>query len=258
MQGKVDTILNSDAGTMAKALAPVSLARAKQFITELANLRDGDTLASERFKSKFAELLPPESEMESLLLEFHRAVTPPSRSGEAVVKVLRQGESPFVNPLAWGVFQELTGKPLGSVEFINPPPDIALNDWWVDWLKWLLRFAWDARDARGREFIVLRLLRMDPASVLWLLRPGSNSLPSPLMQVLRHLFKLADRMRHCGNPDCVAPYFFAARRSQKYCSDACSLPSQREFKRQWWAEHGSQRRKARKHGPTRSQRKRGN
>ncbi len=58
-------------------------------------------------------------------------------------------------------------------------------------------------------------------------------------QVLLRAFEIADRMRRCPNPDCPAPYFIAQRRSQKYCSDACALPAQREFKRDWWREHGS-------------------
>jgi hypothetical protein len=58
-------------------------------------------------------------------------------------------------------------------------------------------------------------------------------------QVLLRAFEVADRMRFCPTPNCPAPYFMAQRRSQKYCSDACSLPAQRECKRTWWREHGA-------------------
>jgi hypothetical protein len=58
-------------------------------------------------------------------------------------------------------------------------------------------------------------------------------------QVLLRAFEVADRLRFCPTPKCPAPYFIAQRRSQKYCSDACSLPAQRECKRAWWREHGS-------------------
>jgi hypothetical protein len=61
----------------------------------------------------------------------------------------------------------------------------------------------------------------------------------PFAQVLLRAIVVADRMRRCGNPDCPAPYFIGGRRSQRYCGDACSLPAQREFKRTWWREHGS-------------------
>jgi hypothetical protein len=42
----------------------------------------------------------------------------------------------------------------------------------------------------------------------------------------------------CQNADCPAPYFFAARHGQKYCSEECARPAQREFKNNWWKEHG--------------------
>ena len=59
-------------------------------------------------------------------------------------------------------------------------------------------------------------------------------------QVLLRAVDVADRMRRCPTPACAAPYFIAQRRSQRYCSDACALPAQREFKRIWWREHGNQ------------------
>jgi hypothetical protein len=64
--------------------------------------------------------------------------------------------------------------------------------------------------------------------------------------VLLRAMHISDRMRYCANPACPAPYFIARRRSQKYCTDACALPAQREFKRAWWSEHGPEWRKKRK------------
>jgi hypothetical protein len=69
--------------------------------------------------------------------------------------------------------------------------------------------------------------------------------------------QIADRMRYCPNPTCPAPYFIARRRSQKYCSDDCALPAQRELKRAWWKEHGDEWRKARKGSTKKPKRKRG-
>lgn len=63
--------------------------------------------------------------------------------------------------------------------------------------------------------------------------------------VLHRALHVVDRMRYCPNPECPAPYFIAKRRSQKYCSEICALPAQREFKRRWWAEHGEARRRSR-------------
>lgn len=67
-------------------------------------------------------------------------------------------------------------------------------------------------------------------------------------QVVLRAFEVADRMRFCPTTNCPAPYFIAQRRSQKYCSDACSVPAQRECKRSWWREHGNH---ARRRGTSR-------
>jgi hypothetical protein len=60
----------------------------------------------------------------------------------------------------------------------------------------------------------------------------------PFLLVSLRALQITDRMRYCPSPTCLAPYFIARRRSQKYCSDTCALPAQRELKRAWWAEHG--------------------
>ena len=79
----------------------------------------------------------------------------------------------------------------------------------------------------------------------------------PFSLVGLRALQIADRMRYCPNPTCLSPYFFAYRRSQKYCTDACALPAQRELKRAWWKEHGDEWRKARKASTKKSQQKRG-
>jgi hypothetical protein len=48
---------------------------------------------------------------------------------------------------------------------------------------------------------------------------------------------VADRAKRCGNIDCPAPYFIATKRWQKYCTEKCAGPANREAKRQWWHEH---------------------
>lgn len=59
-----------------------------------------------------------------------------------------------------------------------------------------------------------------------------------LIMVFLHGLNIADRLRFCSSPGCPAPHFIATMRRQKYCSETCALPAQRQFKRQWWAEHG--------------------
>jgi hypothetical protein len=61
--------------------------------------------------------------------------------------------------------------------------------------------------------------------------------PTPLEAALAYFRRSADRALYCPNPDCPAPYFFATRKGQKYCSSVCALPSQREAKRRWWNEN---------------------
>ena len=63
--------------------------------------------------------------------------------------------------------------------------------------------------------------------------------PDAFAQVLLRAVDVADRMRRCPTPACPAPDFIGQRRSQRYCSDACAVPAQREFKRIWWREHGN-------------------
>jgi hypothetical protein len=49
--------------------------------------------------------------------------------------------------------------------------------------------------------------------------------------------KLIDKLRLCPNPRCPAPYFFATKKGQKFCSTVCAEPAQRESKRKWWNEN---------------------
>jgi hypothetical protein len=61
----------------------------------------------------------------------------------------------------------------------------------------------------------------------------------PVTGCERIFMRLSGRTSVCRNSACPAPYFFAVRTSQKYCSDACAAPAQREFKKNWWAKHGA-------------------
>jgi hypothetical protein len=75
--------------------------------------------------------------------------------------------------------------------------------------------------------------------------------------VLIRAFHALDRMRYCLNPECPAPYFFAKKRRQRYCTEECAGAGQRELKRVWWAEHGDAWRKAREASSKKSRRIRG-
>lgn len=75
--------------------------------------------------------------------------------------------------------------------------------------------------------------------------------------VLLRAIDVSDRMCRCPDPDCPAPYFIAQRRSQRYCSEACAQPAQRELKRRWWREHGGAWRRARRKRRTSGSARRG-
>jgi len=50
----------------------------------------------------------------------------------------------------------------------------------------------------------------------------------------------AERLRVCARPDCANPFFIAHHLRQNYCSQICATWGQRQWKLQWWKEHGKQ------------------
>ncbi len=124
-----------------------------------------------------------------------------------------------------------------------------------------LAMAWDATDLRRFEWYTWKAQRdyeFEAASARHKVtpshlasRPGdelkvkaaiieSEEPPAtitPVEAAIFHLRQNRKRALHCPNPDCPAPYFFAMKKGQKYCSPECAKPSQRESKRRWWAEN---------------------
>lgn len=60
-------------------------------------------------------------------------------------------------------------------------------------------------------------------------------------------------LRICRRKDCLTPYYVATRKDQKYCGTDCS---QAVATRRWWALHGKEWRKKRKHKGKRKKKKR--
>lgn len=132
----------------------------------------------------------------------------------------------------------------------------------------VLGMAWRRPTVLSRQLCILQLLGtyvgLNGSEVGKAIYEGDEfwagwleSRVDPFSLVGLRALQIADRMRYCPNPTCPSPYFIAYRRSQKYCTDACALPAQRELKRAWWKEHGDEWRKARKGLSKKSQRKRG-
>jgi hypothetical protein len=115
-----------------------------------------------------------------------------------------------------------------------------------------LRSAWDAPEQRQREWklFVLRQTYHDAVVLSQLTREGrwehgpeltkllSDAPPLNSFEAAIYYFqKISDRAKRCGNESCPAPYFIAIKRWQKFCSEACAGPVNREQKRRWWHEN---------------------
>lgn len=90
--------------------------------------------------------------------------------------------------------------------------------------------------------------------------PGRIRLPHPpqelpIEKAFDYLVKHHNRARYCLNAECPAPYFFASRHSQRYCSEVCAQSGERETKRKWWAKHGAAWRKKQKLGASKTARR---
>lgn len=122
------------------------------------------------------------------------------------------------------------------------------------WLRDMLRRAWDASDMRERDWLLFRFRdsyaamerRGDMPSNERMKEDftadvtGPRYFPPPVTAVEAAAFYLQrnfNRARHCLNPDCPAPYFIVSKKGQRYCSEECAKPAQREAKRKWWTEH---------------------
>jgi hypothetical protein len=130
-------------------------------------------------------------------------------------------------------------------------------------LRDFLRKAWDAIDPRNRDWFLFKfrdmylqvMLRVRAVTSegeygpMPLLIPatvaeaqaaiGPRNDPPPITRIeaaVIHLQRSSKALR-CPNPTCSAPYFFATKQGQKFCSPECATPSRRESKRRWWHEN---------------------
>ena len=150
----------------------------------------------------------------------------------------------------------------GLEEQINRLPNMTVEEMgenaWVATLKLMLGDLWTEPDYRQKEWGVFAfryalykwgdnsLRKIDLFKILY--DPAKRFRvppPTPFELALSYLVKAGDRARYCANPECPAPYFFVKRKNQRYCSEICAAPAQRELKRKWWSEHGEEWRKAR-------------
>lgn len=191
--------------------------RAEGFLLELANLKQADPRAISRFREKYPDFfIPPQAEKGEVRLA---STSPAARLG------LYEVDDSFPRPM--------------------------FN------LQVLLRRACERPTALEREVSLSLALQEVHKQFLRAterkLSEGPNPSLDTVWKALGNIFvalmpakRLADRMRSCVNPACPAPYYIAKRRGQKFCTEICAAPAQREQKSAWWSEHGEKWRKKRK------------
>jgi len=119
------------------------------------------------------------------------------------------------------------------------------------YLSFLVRKGWDAPTLREREWYfgdaesLARYMHSEKPEgwttdyAPWVVYRFSDppARATALEAVFYYLRRRIDHVRHCGNPNCPAPYFFATKKGQKYCSEECAAPAQRASKLKWWNEN---------------------
>ena len=118
-----------------------------------------------------------------------------------------------------------------------------------EWYTWKAQMEYEYQAASARNNLLEPLEEGDrissekvPRAIATVLETGDP--PETITPVEAAIFYLRQnykRALRCPNPDCPAPYFFTAKKGQKYCSPECAKPSQRESKRRWWAENRAKR-----------------
>lgn len=270
MQSKKQTSKYSHEVETGQTLARIPPARLTRFLFEFTNLRD-DGPALQRLRHKFGDIIPKWEWKPAQAIEISRSSPgetsgAPAKDFSEVASLLRVAGASRQEISAaeadLGRRRELVSKYGVAGLALAKLSDEELDRRMLYQLRDALRGAWREPDRRTREWRVLLLKQKDlinrdgrfaELDAFYLQLPP----PSPFEQALTIFLRSGDRAHYCGNPDCPAPHFLAKRRSQRFCSDACALPAQREFKRQWWREHGEEWRKGRKASGKKSQRKRG-
>ena len=101
-----------------------------------------------------------------------------------------------------------------------------------------LQRVWIAPGQRAKTVLVARMVE-NYLSISDKGLPPVTAFEEALTFFLNH----AHLAKRCYNSDCPSPYFFAARRSQKYCGQDCSGDAQKVAKLKWWREKGKKRRR---------------
>jgi hypothetical protein len=113
-----------------------------------------------------------------------------------------------------------------------------------EWYTWKAQMEYEYQAACARHNLLEPGVTPENAPAAIAAVTESAEPPETITPVEAAIFYLRQnrkRALHCPNPGCPAPYFFASKKGQKYCSPECAKPSQRESKRRWWAENRAKR-----------------
>lgn len=193
--------------------------RIQQFLRELANLAR-DPLSLAQFLNRFADFeLLNERVCGPLKERFADAGLCSADDNEALEQLLLL----YLRQLARGMWRAVDVRDRYEGWFILRS-DLARNDrFYLDLSNW-----WTDDSLR---------VRLPP--------PRS---PLPVEHAFEYLLVNGTLAFYCQNESCKAPYYFAQRHTQRYCSADCAAEGKRETKRRWWAAHGAEWSEGRKRG----------
>lgn len=146
------------------------------------------------------------------------SVKPVDDSGEIAVNVARWRTAPHV------ALANLRRDPKAVLWFTRTYGVLSLDCNRVFTFRDDLRRAWEGKDYF--PFVTV----METTVRLW---PHVHGLRTGMEIAVRDLGKLIGlmfardlwegRLKKCGNPDCITPYFRAVRKGQKFCSQKCAV-----------------------------------
>jgi hypothetical protein len=187
-------------------------AKAPLLLEELANLQDGSD-AIRQFRRKFpfvryqysdTQLLEKRNQLRELWYQCS-PVKPESEDVE--YEPPPQEEEEWRTKLDYADFQTPDG------DWIEPEPiQGQICKMWLDEEPQAWLIGWTNKERR--------------------IFPKEWCLPIVLAVAC---MEYGDRLAVCWNHDqCAAPFFIRKRSDQRYCTNECARPAQREAKRKWW------------------------
>lgn len=187
--------------------ASIRAKRARRFLLELANLKD-EPASVDRFLTGFADFFPSAGFQREKEIEYL------AQAGQ--LKGWRENATrEKLGRARWFILSELQG---------------------------LLRLAWIESDARVIEWKIFELrqhfwLRTTRDFERHFNREDEVPPLTCFEQAMFYFLRNGDLAKVCKNESCPAPYYFAIRRSQKFCTDVCAGPAKRAAKLRWWNEN---------------------